>query len=298
MQAVADRMHKLIATEFHAELHRFFESPDPRKKAAVIEDAEKGVPGAQELLDYYDESERERAKRRNEFESQEADYRQGLIPEPGLYKNPLIQRDESNNGSAGRGAGESTSRIHQTEQGVRGISEQNIRRSSQEDLQNAEVVPDPTVPMDLSFLRGYASRRTKKPQTATDKEVKKLEKQLKKEAEQQAAQEGLKQQPGAEQAKAGTILEKGIPNVLNERVEAMSPNNPTKPAMQHLATFVRYLGELGRAAKMSLFKFTDSLVKDVEPYIPSAKSWYQAVIDSAKKVNEIRDNGLKIGDAF
>ncbi len=93
-------------------------------------------------------------------------------------------------------------------------------------------------------------------------------------------------------------MEKGIPTVVNERVEAMSPNNPTKPAAQHLATFVTYLGEIGKSAKMSLLKFTDSLVKDVEPYIPSAKSWYQAVNDCAKKVNEIRDNGLKIGDAF
>ena len=291
----------------------------PRNRALVQEDAARGVPGALELLKYFEESERDREKRKGAYEQSFSEFKQGKNNQPKFYAVPSIERDEPGRGTGPERSGEESSRVSRVQQGVRGVSEKNLRP---ENLQNAEVVPDPTVPVDLSSLGGHASRRTKKPQTATEKELKKLEKQLKKEAEQQAAQEGLKQQlkklekqlkkeaeqqaaqeglkqqPGAEQAQAGTILEKGIPTVVNERVEAMSPNNPTKPAMQHLATFVRYLGELGKAAKMSLFKFTDSLVKDVEPYIPSAKSWYQAVIDSAKKVNEIRDNGLKIGDAF
>ncbi len=50
MHAVTDRVHILVATDFHAEFSRFFEL-EPRKKAAVIKGAENDVPGERELLD-------------------------------------------------------------------------------------------------------------------------------------------------------------------------------------------------------------------------------------------------------
>ena len=134
--------------------------------------------------------------------------------------------------------------------------------------------------------------------TDTEKELKKLEKQLEAERKQQEAQAEINQMEGAESIETESILEKGFATALNEKVESLPDGAFRKTIGRPAVVIARYLEEFAKYVNVTFLKFTDDLVRQVEKNIPSARDWYQGVIDCAKLVNDIRNKGLAIGEMF